>query len=90
MYMKTCDLCGRTKPSRHKPYGELHLMPIPDMSWDVVSVDFISELPDAHGYDAIMNVVDFTTKQAHFMATHTIVSAEGAAQLFLNNVWKLH
>ena len=53
-------------------------MPIPDMPWDVVSVDFISKLPDAHSYDVIMNVVDFATKQAHFMATHTVVSAEGA------------
>ena len=79
MYTKTCDLCGRTKPSRHKPYGELHPMPIPDMPWDVVSVDFISELPDAHSYDTIMNVVDFGTKQVHFMATHTVISAEGAA-----------
>ena len=78
------------KPSRHKPYSELHPMPIPDTPWDVVNVDFISELPNAHGYDAIMNVVDFMTKQAHFMATHTVVSAEGAAQLFLNHIWKLH
>ena len=46
------------KPSRHKPYSELHPMPIPDMPWDVMSVDFISELPDAHGYDAICEIVD--------------------------------
>ena len=30
LYMKTCDLCSRTKPSRHKLYGELHPMPILD------------------------------------------------------------
>ena len=60
-------------------------MPIPDMPWDVVSVNFISELPDAHSYDVIMNVIDFATKQVHFVATHTIVLAEGTAQLFLNH-----
>ena len=65
-------------------------MPIPDTPWDIVSVDFISELPDAHGYDAIMNVVDFATKQVHFVATHTVVLAEGAVRLFLNHIWKLH
>ena len=65
-------------------------MPIPDRPWDIVSVAFISELPNAHGYDTIMNVVDLGTKQVHFMATHTVVSAEGAARLFLNHVWKLH
>ena len=65
-------------------------MPIPDMPWDIMSIDFISKLPDAHSYNVIMNVVDFATKQVHFVATHTVILAEGAAQLFLNNVWKLH
>ena len=55
-----------------------------------MSINFVSELPNAHCYDAIINVIDFATKQAHFVATHTVVSAEGAARLFLNNVWKLH
>ena len=55
-----------------------------------MSIDFISVLLNAHGYDAIMNVVDFRTKQAHFMATHTIISADGAARLFLNHVWNGH
>jgi len=48
------------------------------------------ELPDAHGFDAIMVVVDSLTKRAHFMATNTTVSAEGAAWLYYQHVWKLH
>jgi hypothetical protein len=53
-------------------------------------VDFISELPDTHGHDAIMNVVDSVGKRAHFMSTNTTITALGAARLFLQNVWKLH
>ncbi|KAG5731808.1 hypothetical protein E4T56_gene1532 [Termitomyces sp. T112] len=34
--------------------GQLHPLPIPAAHWSVVSVDFIVELPDAHGYDAMM------------------------------------
>src|ERR1700722_14439502 len=37
-----------------------------------------------------MNVVDSVGKRAHFIPTHTTVTALGAAQLFLWNVWKLH
>jgi len=37
-----------------------------------------------------MTVVDLVLKQAHFIPTHTMVTAEGAARLFLHQVWKLH
>ena len=37
-----------------------------------------------------MVVVDSVTKWPHFMATNTMVSAEGAARLYYRDVWKLH
>jgi hypothetical protein len=48
------------------------------------------ELPEAHGYDAMMAIVDSVGKRVHFLPTHTTVTALGAARLYLNNVWKLH
>jgi hypothetical protein len=89
-YVKTCDLCLRTKIQWHHLIGELHPLPIPENRWDIISVDFIGELPDSHGHDAIMNVVDSVGKRAHFIPTNTTITALGAARLFLQNVWKLH
>jgi hypothetical protein len=89
-YVKTCDPCLRTKIQRRRPTGELHPLPTPENRWDVISVDFIVELPDSHGYDAVMNVVDSVGKRAHFIPTTTTITALGAARLFLHNVWKLH
>jgi len=37
-----------------------------------------------------MTVVDAVSKRVHFIPTHTTVTAEGAARLFLHYVWKLH
>jgi len=37
-----------------------------------------------------MTVVDAVSKRVHFILTHTTVTVEGAAQLFLHYVWKLH
>jgi Integrase zinc binding domain len=88
-YTKTCDSCLWTKVQRQKPMGELHLL-IPKDRWETISVDFISELLDAHGYDATMNIVDSVSKHAHFILTNTTIMATGAARLFLHHVWKHH
>jgi transposase-like protein len=37
-----------------------------------------------------MNVVDGVRKCAHFITTHTTITAVGAARLFLRKVWKHH
>jgi len=56
----------------------------------MLSVDFIVELPFSSRHDVVMTVVDSVLKRAHFIPTHTTVTVEGAAQLFLHQVWKLH
>jgi len=89
-YVSTCDLCLRTKPIRQALVGELHPLRIPDSRWDMLSVDFIVELPLFSGHDAVMTVVDSVSKRAHFIPTYTMVTVEGAARLFLHQVWKLY
>ena len=56
----------------------------------MLSVDFVMELPLSSGHDTVMTVVDSVSKQAHFILIHMTVMAEGAARLFLHQVWKLH
>jgi transposase InsO family protein len=90
-YVKTCHLCCRTKLQHRWPTGELHPSEKPNETWDTISMDFIVEqLPRSNGYDTIMNIVDGVTKHAHFIATHTTITAVGAACLFLREVWKHH
>jgi len=89
-YVTTCDLYLRTKLIRQAPVGKLHSLWIPDSRWDTLSMDFIVELPLSSGHDAVMTVVDSVSKRAYFILTHTTVTAEGAARLFLHQVWKLH
>jgi len=90
MYVSHCDLCLRTKTQCRLLTGELQPLPIPEERWDVISVDFISELPESGGYDSIMVAVDSVGKRSHFVETVTTVTAAGAANLYLRNVWKLH
>ena len=66
-YVSTCDLCLRSKPSRHLPHSELAALPIPSGPWKSLSVDFIVDLPDSHGFNAILVFVDRFTKMVHFV-----------------------
>jgi len=52
--------------------------------------DFITKLPLAQGYDAILVVVDRLTKIVHFIPTTEKTMAEELAKLFRDNMWKLH
>ena len=63
---------------------------IPEKPWTHISADFITKLPLAQGYDAILVVVDQLTKMVHFIPTTEKTMAEGLAKLFRDNVWKLH
>jgi len=52
--------------------------------------DFITKLPLAQGYNAILVVCNCFSKMAHFIATTEKISAEGLAKLFWDHIWKLH
>jgi len=70
--------------------GKLHPLQIPDLRWDMLSVDFVMELPLSSRHNAVMTVVDSVSKQAYFILTHMTVIVEGVARLFLHQVWKLY
>ena len=48
------------------------------------------ELPESSGHDAVITVIDSVSKRVHFILTHTTVTVEGVARLFLYHIWKLH
>ena len=77
-------MCLHTKASHQPPVRELNPLPVPDAPWDTISVDFIVELPESEGKDAIMIVVDSVTKCGHFVDTVTTPSAAGTANIRKN------
>jgi hypothetical protein len=85
-----CDVCARGKSDPEKPVGKLMPNPIPDVPWLDISVDFITSLPEAQGYDAILVVCDHYSKQVHIIPTTSETSSLGLACLYHDHIWKLH
>jgi hypothetical protein len=89
-YIRTCDICCRSKLPRHRPYGLLQPLPIPAGPWRSISLDFITDLPFSKGFDAILTVVDRYTKMAHFLPCTKSISGQETANLILREIFKLH
>jgi len=89
-YIKQCEVCQRAKGENTKPSGLLQPLPIPIRPWSSISMDFIEGLPKSNQYSVIMVVVDMFTKYAHFIPVSHPYSTTKIANLFSQNVMKLH
>jgi hypothetical protein len=89
-YVKSCTTCARAKTPRHKPYGTLKQLFIPEHPWDSISMDFIEQLPSSSGYTAILVIIDRLSKQAIFTPTHDTITSPELAKLFLLHVFSKH
>jgi hypothetical protein len=89
-FIKQCVICQQAKHSHTHPAGLLQPLPIPQGVWQDLSMDFIEGLPKSQGYSVILVVVDRLTKYAHFVAVKHPYTAADIAELFMDNIVKLH
>lgn len=86
-YIKSCD-CFRFKSTRHKPLGLLQPLPIPQVPFSDISVDFIVGLPPSLGYNSICVFVCRLIKRAIFVRCQDTITSEELAQIYLDNVFR--
>jgi hypothetical protein len=85
-YVLTCDICQKAKPKTHGPIGLLQPIPIPERPFDVVTMDFITELPESEGYNAVLVMVDKLTKFVKLIPTTTKLDEQGTAEMFFKEI----
>jgi hypothetical protein len=88
--IKQCDVCQKAKHELCKYPGLLQPLPISHSSWTDLSMDFIEGLPLSNGFSVILVVIDRFTKYGHFFPVRHPYTAASIAQIFLDNVVKLH
>lgn len=90
-HVTQCHTCQLNKSRTDKPSGLLQPLEIPENSWDVVSMDFITGLPQStFGHNTILVMVDKRTKMVHIVPCYSTCDALQTAKLFVRNVVRLH
>ena len=89
-YVEECNFYQRNKNCTEQLVSKLMPNSIPEKPWTHISIDFITKLPLAQGYDSILVIVDQLTKIVHFILTTERMIAERLARLFRDNIQKLH
>src|SRR6202050_1928651 len=85
-YVSTCNICQKSKPKCHALVGLLQPIPILTQPFEVVSMDFIPELPLSDGFDNIFVIVDKLMKYVVFISTTTTISERETTELFFHHI----
>ena len=89
-YVDGCETCQRIKPHRVARKTPLHPFDPPARPWDTISIDLIGPLPESQGYNAILTIVDCSTKAVKFEPTHMELTSEGVARILRDRVVRDH
>ncbi|GLT29333.1 hypothetical protein SLA2020_042070 [Shorea laevis] len=90
-FVSQCLTCQKVKAEHQRLPGKLQPLPIPQWKWENITMDFVTGLPRTlKGNDSIWVIVDRLTKSAHFLPYRTGTSIEKLANMYMNEVVKLH
>jgi hypothetical protein len=73
-----------------KVAGTLQPLPIPPSIWRDISVDFIVGLRKLGNASIIMVIIDLLSKYSHLCALQHPFTTSIMAQIFMDNIFKLH
>ena len=90
-FVSKCLVCQQVKAEHQVPMGLLQPLSMPEWKWERITMDFVSGLPRTQrNHDAIWVIVDRLTKSAHFLAIRMDYSLERLAELYINEIVRLH
>ena len=84
-------VCQKIKYDQTKPSGLLQLLPIPNVPWESIAMDFIFGLSRSQqSSNGIWTIVDRFSKQVHFIPVKKTIKPHHMAKLFMTHIFKYH
>ncbi|KAJ9545125.1 hypothetical protein OSB04_024832 [Centaurea solstitialis] len=82
-FVERCVTCLQVKIEHQRPYGKLQQLPIPEWTWEHVTMDFVTKLPRTPKVDRL-------SKSAHFLPMKETYSIERLVRLYIAEIIRLH
>jgi L-fucose mutarotase/ribose pyranase (RbsD/FucU family) len=86
-YVKGCHICQENKIRNHPPENPIHLTDIPNRPFQILTTDFIMDLPESNGFNAISVYVDRFTKMVFIIPTVKEIDSIGLSRIFIDKVF---
>ena len=90
-YVSKCLTCQQVKVEHQVLIGLLNPLPIPQWKWDNITMDFVSGFPlTQQKHDSVWVIVDRLAKSAHFILVRMDYSMDRLAELYVDEIVRLH
>ena len=87
-YVAGCVKCQKSNADRHSRQTTLVPMPTSERPFKEIAMDFVRDLPESEGYNAILVVTDRFNKVQHYIPAKTTWTAENVADSYINDIWR--
>ena len=80
----------KSKADGHRRQTKLLPMPKGEHYFEEIAMDFVGELLQSEGFNAILVATDQFTQVQYYIPAKTTWTAEVVANFYVNDIWKLH
>ena len=82
--------CQKSKADRHSRQAMLVLVPTGERPFEEIAMDFVGELPESEGINAILIDTDRFRNVQHYLAAKTTCTVADVANAYINEIRRLH